>query len=316
MSRRLIWQSIVGATIICSAALFLVVSTADAPFKRFAPSFQGDNAFSRPESEKPASRFYSFDTVSQFLPSGDSNTNTSKESLCQSFPSHLLRDIQPVLKTGHGVVSTRVQNSLDSCSACLDNILILSDFEEELDGHALMDVIGDLQPEYLDHEQLIPYKALNGLPVNGTVLDSNIPQDQAWGLDKFKFLLGISRAWRMRPERRWYVFYEGDTFVVWDNVFRMLENFDPDTPHYFGSPSPGRHDNETVTWFANGGPGLIISRAAMKKLVRDDWNHVTGQNLGSKLLEKHWGGLLADCCGDSALGWALWKEGVSLEGIW
>lgn len=146
--------------------------------------------------------------------------------------------------------------------------------------------------------------------------DRQITGKQGWELDKFKFLLSISRAWRMRPERRWYVFYEGDTFVVWDNVFRMLSNFDPDVPQYFGSPSPGREDNGERTWFANGGPGYIISRAAMRSLVENDYDKSTGEYLGSKLTEQHWGDVLTDCCGDSVLGWSLWQAGVPLKGIW
>lgn len=314
MTRRLIWQITLAVTIICGTALFfLLLATADSPLKRFPPIVP-DNA--SPAEPKPASEFYQFDTVSQFSLGAQTRTSLDAQDPCDSFPRDLLRDVQPVLKTGHSVINTRVRSSFESCSACLDNVLILSDYDEELDGRAVIDVIGDLSPEDLEQEQLIPYKALNGLPVNGTVIDPIISGSQAWSLDKFKFLLGISRAWRMRPERRWYVFYEGDTFVVWDNVFRMLENFDPDTPHYFGSPSPGRVDNGTVTWFANGGPGYILSRAAMERLTKNDWNQTTGEYLGSMLTEKHWGDLLRDCCGDSALGWALWNENVPLEGIW
>lgn len=82
---------------------------------------------------------------------------------------------------------------------------------------------------------------------------------EGWKTDKSKFLPSISRAWRMAPENRWFVFYEGDTHVVWDTAFRMMANFDADVPHYFGSPSPSRNG----TWFANGGPGYIISRGAI-----------------------------------------------------
>lgn len=310
MTSRLVWQAVLGVAIISAAALFFLLATTETPFYRHAPAVPYDSAHLE---SKPLSKFYEFDTASQFVIGDENAANQSKEVLCKSFPHDLLRDIQPVLKTGHGVINTRVRNSLDSCSACLDNLLILSDYDEELDGRPVLDVIGDLSSENLEQEQLAPYKALNG----DNTTESNISNKEAWRLDKFKFLLGVSRAWHMRPERRWYVFYEGDTFVVWDTVFRFLENFDPDTPHYFGSPSPGRRTKEgKVTWFANGGPGYILSRAAMKKLIKDDWDPISGVYLGSKLTEKHWNDLLGDCCGDSVLGWALWNVSIPLEGIW
>lgn len=310
MARRAIWQAVLGVAIVCAASLFFLLATADTPFYKSASVVSEHNSKLK---AKPLSKFYEFDTASQFLLGSAAASNRSKQELCLSFPRNLLRDIQPVLKTGHGVINTRVQNSLDSCSACLDNLLILSDSDEEFDGRSVFDVIGDLSPLQLEQEQLASYNALK----NGTASASTLSRGDAWRLDKFKFLLGISRAWRMRPERRWYVFYEGDTFVVWDNVFRFLENFDPDTTHYFGSPSPGRHTKgNKVTWFANGGPGYILSRAAMKKLIKNDWDADTGVYLGSKLTEKHWENLLGDCCGDSVLGWALWEAKVPLEGIW
>lgn len=115
----------------------------------------------------------------------------------------------------------------------------------------------------------------------------------------------------MSPEKQWYVFFEGDTYIVWDNVFRLLENFDADQPHYFGSPSPGRDG----IWFANGGPGFILSRAAVRKLVRDDYTK-DGSYLGSRVSVKQWNETLVNCCGDSILGWALWEESLKLDGLW
>lgn len=72
----------------------------------------------------------------------------------------------------------------------------------------------------------------------------------------------------MRPEKRWYVFYEDDTYIVWDNMFRLLANFDPDMPWYFGSPSPGARG----LWIANGGPGHVLSREAIRRVVEDDFD--------------------------------------------
>lgn len=255
----------------------------------------------------PEPDYYDWHTRSAFNPVRVQDAaNRSAKELCASFPSHLLESIQLVMKTGHGVLAARVRPQLRSISACLTNPLIFSDLDEEFEGHDVIDVIADI-PEYLreDCDQLQAYQ-------NDTFINSNGSRQAGWVLDKWKFLPAVSRAWKMRPERRWYVFYEADTYVVWDSLFRLLAQYNPDIPHYFGSPSPGAHKS----WMANGGPGFVLSREAMRRLVKDDWDPRTGEYLGTKLTERSWDQILHDCCGDSVLGWALWNVNVSLSGLW
>lgn len=250
--------------------------------------------------------FYDWETRSSFNPIRQEDiASKSVDQLCAGFPSHLLKDIQPVLKTGHGVLETRVRPQLQSVSACLVNLLIMSDTEEQFEGHRIIDVIEDIPPSLRDNEKQLDIWR-SGAIANGTA-----DKRAAWRLDKFKFLPMISRSWRTRPDRKWYVFYEADTYIVWDNLFRMLEHFDPDEPHYFGSPTPGRQG----TSFANGGPGYILSREAMRRLVQEDWDTETGAYLGSKLTERCWDDVRHNCCGDSVLAWALILQNVTLSGL-
>ncbi|KAK5165281.1 uncharacterized protein LTR77_009379 [Saxophila tyrrhenica] len=224
---------------------------------------------------------FGWQTTSSFNPVRfEDVTNKSISELCASWPANLLSDIQPVLKTGHGDVS-----------ACLVNLLIFSDTEEHYEGHNIIDFIQDIPSHVRDGERRLEAWR------NGSLADGTATRKQAWKTDKFKFLAGVCRAWKMRPVRKWYVFYEADTYIVWDNIFRLLENFDPDEPHYFGAPSKGRRG----TWFAYGGSGYVISREAMRRLMREDYDD-KGQYLSSKLSEHHWYNIQHDCCGDSILG--------------
>jgi hypothetical protein len=126
----------------------------------------------------------------------------------------------------------------------------------------------------------------------------------------------IERTWALRPNKRFYFFYESDTYVVWDNVFRFLDNLDADTPLYMGSPSPGRQGpTGEVTWFANGGPGFILSRGAVRKLLARQVGK-TGDYLEAPLNYRWLDLLRTDPCGDSVLGWALVHAGVQLSGFW
>ncbi|KAK3661259.1 hypothetical protein LTR56_000382 [Elasticomyces elasticus] len=259
------------------------------------------------------SDFYDWDTLSAFKPVRQDIKGKSTRDLCKAFPQHLLHEIQPVLKTGHGVLETRLRPQLQSVSACLDTLIITSDVDEEFEGHQLIDIIAELPQGFRDNNKLLKasgYFVQKALAENGTLgtVDPAKVGVQGWKLDKFKFLPQVSRAWQMQPEKRWYVFYEADTYVVWDNVFRLLSNFNSDVPLYFGSPSPG-HDS----WMANGGPGYVLSREAVRRLVKDDFG-ADGAFLGSKLSERWENHVMRNCCGDSVLGWALHEDAKTLLG--
>ncbi|KAK5112102.1 hypothetical protein LTR62_004444 [Meristemomyces frigidus] len=268
-----------------------------------------------PQPNNVSAKSYSWSTVTAF-PLIDSRLieNATRDELCRHFPHDKLRDIQPVLKTGHGVID-RARHSLNSTSACLSNIIIFSDLAHEtgLDGIPVIDILADIPKALLEKtEQTLPYRELVAMQANGTLSTEKMSNLEGWRTDKFKFLPEVSRAWQLSPNKRWYVFYEGDTYIVWDTVFRLLDHFDPDIPHYFGSPSPGREG----AWFANGGPGYILSRGAVRALVKTDWDSRTGEWLGPSLTVKYFDDILGMCCGDDVLGWVLAKSGILLKGLW
>ncbi|KAL7787445.1 family 31 glycosyltransferase [Trichoderma ceciliae] len=271
-----------------------------------------------------SSAYYPYSTFSDYDPVSIDAAGKSTAELCETFPKHLLSLIQPVLKMGHGEDRTKVEAQLDSVSACFraDELLIFSDLDERVRNYTATDILASLPPKYYDQEynpDIGNYLLQKELERNGT-LDQDkeaTKRVNGWIIDRFKFLPQIERAWLLKPGRPFYFFYETDTYVVWDNVFRFLSTFDPDTPVYMGSPSPGRHDRDRdiKTWFANGGPGFALSRAAVKALIhRDVSPH--GQYSGPSVTEE-WLPLLKDeCCGDSVVGWSLWNNGVALQGYW
>ncbi|KAK8109930.1 glycosyltransferase family 31 [Apiospora kogelbergensis] len=270
-------------------------------------------------SKRP--KFLPWETTSSFQPISFPDIGAvTDDDLCRSFPQQKLANlVQPVLKFGHGDQPARVESQLASVSACLQDLLIFSDYEETIAGRQVHDVLATTPASYRDNNpDFINYLALHNLNENGTAFQPGDPRPEinGWIIDKYKFLPIVEQAWALRPNKRWYFFYESDTYVVWDNVFRMLENLDADTPMYLGSPSPGRHtDKDEVTFFANGGPGYALSRGAMKKLlarkVGKDGDYVEAP------LSHRWLELLRhECCGDSVIGWALFNAGVTLSGLW
>lgn len=122
-----------------------------------------------PGNAIPESGFYDWHTRSQFSPVNQSVAGKDTQELCKAFPKDLLRDIQLVLKTGHGVLETRVETHLQSVSACLDStLLIFSDLDAEIDDYQVIDVLSDLRTEFVrGNDQLEGYVLQTELAANG-----------------------------------------------------------------------------------------------------------------------------------------------------
>lgn len=93
--------------------------------------------------------------------------------------------------------------------------------------------------------------------------DFVIYSDSGWKLDKWKFMPMVDRALRHRPEAKWFVFVEGDTYLVWQNMLEWLSKFDPEQPHYLG-----KHMYIGDVLFGHGGSGFVLSNPAMQKVSR------------------------------------------------
>ncbi|KAI1488558.1 hypothetical protein F5X96DRAFT_644916 [Biscogniauxia mediterranea] len=268
--------------------------------------------------------YFEWETTSAFSPVAQDIAGSSIEQLCNSFPQHLLEAVvQPVLKMGSTEDRNKIEAQLESISACIQDLLIFSDLDESLHGRQVIDILEDLPAAYhFENDDFGNYTYLRQFRSKFGVFPDEANESRAidgWRLDKYKFLPMIERAWTMRPDKRWYFFYETDTYVVWDTLFRFLENLDHETPLYIGSASPGRledpEDPASVTWFANGGPGFVLSRAAMARLLHRETGR-DGDYLEPSLSHRWLELLRHDPCGDSILGWALRDVGITLSGFW
>ncbi|KAF2803461.1 uncharacterized protein BDZ99DRAFT_503103 [Mytilinidion resinicola] len=239
------------------------------------------------------------------------STTTPKDDICAPFPTHLLSNIQVTLKIGASEPSERLTAQLTSVSKCIPNLLVASDMDSIVDSRTAFDVLADLPPSLQDnnadfdayHAQKEPLKS------------GDFNRKGGWRLDKYKFLPMVEYAHASNPSAEWYVFLESDTFIIWDNLFQLLDRFDPRVPLYFGSPSPGRTPpGLPKTWFAYGGAGFVVSAAAVKKLL-DRETGAYGELVKPGINAQYERDLRGECCGDSMLGWALWEHGVTLSGL-
>jgi len=252
--------------------------------------------------------YWDWDTATRFRTSRIVKTND--DELCASFPSYLLSSVQVVLKIGASESAERLDISTSYATRCISNLIIVSDREFELNGHHVHDVLADLLPVF--RATAPDFDAYESLQWD----DGSFDNGMGWKLDRYKFLPMVERAKKMNPVADWFVFLESDTYFVWDNLFRMLDQFDPSTPLYFGSPSPGHRtqDGET-TWFAYGGAGFVLSRAAVTILLRRETGR-HGEFIQPSLTIQDENLVKGECCGDSLLGWTLYQKGVKLSGMW
>lgn len=114
----------------------------------------------------------------------------------------------------------------------------------------------------------------------------------------------LSHAVNEYPGKKWYIYIEDDTFIFWDNVLAYLDTLDSgNEPSYYGAFSG--EGNET---FAQGGSGIVFSRALMKGVFQGD-NVPTLARYGNETSKS--------CCGDIMLGKVLRDYGVKVNrGTW
>jgi hypothetical protein len=182
------------------------------------------------------SDFWTWNTRTQFKTKESVSWKDGVIDKCALFPVHLLSKVQVVLKTGAADEKLRTDAELSTIIKCVPNV---SDGNHTYGpDHRTVDVLADLPPNmYMKTEDYIVYE----MQRNAIREDTELQQGhEAWRMDKYKFLPEVKKAIHHNNMAMWYVFIESDTYIFWDNIFRLQENYDGSLPYFFGSPSPGK----------------------------------------------------------------------------
>ena len=91
-------------------------------------------------------------------------------------------------------------------------------------------------------------------------------------MDKYKNIPILRKSYAMYPDKKWYLFVDADTSIMWSNILTWLQMLDHDKPFYSGSPA-WIGDVE----FGHGGSGYIVSQAAAKVLAAEDEARAMGK---------------------------------------
>ncbi|KAF5673304.1 hypothetical protein FHETE_3428 [Fusarium heterosporum] len=239
-----------------------------------------------------ASEFLPSQTAELDVPSGPLSNWTG---VCDGFPN--TDGIMLVMKTGATEAFTKLPAHLLTSLQCLDDYLLFSDLDQQIDKYQIYDVLKDVKEDVRKgRKEFDLYKAQNDCPISQQYCTADMKE--GWNLDKYKFLHMVEKAWEMRPNKEWYVFAEADTYIFWSNLAHFLRNKvnGTETP-YVGSVAMLKGKP-----FAHGGSGYIIHGDTMKKMVDiPDLAHKYD------LMAHH------ECCGDYLMSLAVMETGKKVK---
>jgi hypothetical protein len=95
---------------------------------------------------------------------------------------------------------------------------------------------------------------------------------KGWIADAHKNLPGFKILYETYPHAEWFIMIDDDTFMFFDNLKRYLSNFNCDKEYYIGLPNKFRGCDGVAEFgqgpqFGQGGAGIIVSRATIKKMM-------------------------------------------------
>lgn len=214
-------------------------------------------------------------------------------------------EILVVIRTGATEALEKLPVHFETTLRCIPNHIVYSDYDEDIQGYHVHDVLDEVSdtlkasmPDFELYDRL-KSQGRNGLSTSvhlGSGPTGSL-ENPSWKLDKFKFLPMIDKALRHRPNAKWFIFIEADTYLMWENLLEYMTKFDSEQDLYIG-----KHMYIGDVLFAHGGSGFVLSAAAMRKVTKHWRAHVAEYD---KYTTANW-------AGDMVLGKALRDVDVQL----
>lgn len=235
-----------------------------------------------------------------------------RELPCRSLPG--ANETLVVFRTGSTELEARFAVHLSTTLRCMPNYLIFSDLEEDYRGEHILNALADVDhvilqknPDFELHRRLqdggraaLDPTELAGSPDSFAKVTGH-EENPGWKLDKWKFLPMVNKTLHERPDMKWYVFVEADSFILWSMLLQYLDKLDSTKPIYAGSQM-----FIADVLFAHGGSGFVVSRPALRTLV----NHYAANKADiESFTDAHW-------AGDCVLGKTFTDSGVPFINAW
>ncbi|GIZ36719.1 hypothetical protein CKM354_000018600 [Cercospora kikuchii] len=200
-------------------------------------------------------------------PEYDRPAARSKKEAGQALPCSQLPgagDVIVALKTNTAELEERLPVHFDTTLQCYPNYLLFSDWKETFQGHEIRDALDSVDQTIKgSHPDFELWRRLQkGGPDSLEDEEMWASEDTTRKEDKWMWLPMIQKTFAEQPDRKWYVFLESDTYLLWGNLLAWLNTLDPEKPHYIGA----RKESHTLS-FALAGAGFVLSHAAAKAAV-------------------------------------------------
>jgi hypothetical protein len=223
-------------------------------------------------------------------------------------------DTVVILRTGSTELDDRFRVHLSTTTLCYAHFLVFSDLEEDYHGEHILDALSTVDDDIrTNHPDFDIYRriqtqgraALNASELGGSPeaferMGGNA-ENPGWKLDKWKFMPMLNRTIHEYPDKKWYVFIEADSFLIWSMLLQYLSLLDPTEPYYIGSGSCMGED-----LFAHGGSGFVASQPAMLLATQ---HYAANRAQIETLTDQQW-------AGDYVLGKSFNDAGVSTTDAW
>lgn len=247
-----------------------------------------------------------FTTTTEVPPTPDENGEPAP--FCPPLPG--IEDVLVVMKTGVTESREKVPIHFKTTLRCIPHFVIYSDFAEEIEGVQIHDVLANMDsaakknPDFDFYHRIVKY-GRKGLEQHDFSDEANSaigkPNNPGWKLDKWKFLPMAQEALRYKPDAKWFIFVEADTYISWPTVLTWLARFDHTKPQYLGTET-----QIADVIFAHGGSGFMLSNPALQRASDE---YTTREVELNNFTDEHW-------AGDCVLGRVLGHIGVNLHFTW
>lgn len=196
-------------------------------------------------------------------------------------------DVFLMIKEGSNVLWDRLPIHLLTTLTRVPNYAIYGDAPNSIAGIEVIDIFQNVTQETYDSPQFEMYRRMRELHNTHSQFDtSQLKMDGGWDLDKFKNLPMLYNAWKRSPESHWFIFMDGDSYIMLDTLIKELnKKFDYKDQIYYGSGAMLADQ-----MFAHGGSGVVLSQGAMKAAFE--------QENVEELLRTYEKATFDYCCGD------------------
>ena len=238
--------------------------------------------------------------IAEALSQIDTLNATSTDTGYARFPDRYLdggEDVVVIIKTGATEIYKSLPIHLATTLTHTPNHLLFSDHEQQIAQYKIQDALDEVSDWTMQNKDFELYKDQKQSMATGQSPEY-LELKGGWELDKYKNIHMMKKTWKQRPNAKWYLFIDADSYVMLSNLLPYLRGLDHTKRLYMGSPAVVKSTN-----FGHGGTGYVVSHGAMQYVMQED----------PDIPHKYEQMAKDNCCGDYVFAEAMKAHGIELS---